>query len=381
MTPDELEALRFDVYLTRKEELFLKDLLKAYIDARKHKRSTDDAHIFEEHGMWNLMLLFIDIIEETYEPSRGIAFITYYPVTREIFAAPFRDRIVHHLLYNASYEWWDKRLIYDSYSCRVSKGTLFGIRRAEKMMRQVTRNFTVTATVAKFDLQGFFMSLKRIKLSERVKWGLDRQFMHKGWRYRKLKFLWYQIIMDDPVRGVYRRGGEAEWKRSGLADSKSLFKQPPGQGIVIGNLSSQLLSNIFLDVFDRFVKYQLKYKHYGRYVDDFFIMVPSTKKDQLLKDVKAMERFLAEMGLTLHPKKRTIQNVDKGFEFLGVVIYPRRTVAGKRFKEHFYDAAQEVMMGIRGTESLVSYLGYLKHIKGKKLAKKIFESVGWEYCL
>ena len=305
--------------------------------------------------------------------------MTRKPVIREIFAAPFRDRTVHHFLYNAVAGWWDTRLIYDCYSCRPGKGTWFGIRRASKNMRRASDNYHKEAYVIKLDIQGYFMSLPRKELFERVVWGLNRQFPGKGKLYQTLYFLWEQIIFDDPTKDVIRKGSPKDWRD--LPKSKSLFCQPKGKGIVIGNLSSQLLSNIYLDLLDRYVTFELGYKYYGRYVDDFYIMVEAKDYSKAKADVRKIEEFLKGLGLTLHPKKRYMQNINKGMAFLGAVIYPGRVVPGKRVKGNFRRTVREFSAGLRPQESVVSYLGFMKNLNGKTLTKEVFEEVGWDYII
>ena len=223
------------------------------------------------------------------------------------------------------------------------------------------------------------MSLPRDRLFERVVWGLDRQFAEKGKVYNVLKYLWGQVIFDDPTKDVIRKGTPKDWRD--LPRSKSLFCQPEGKGIVIGNLSSQLLSNIYLDLLDRYVTFTLGYKYYGRYVDDFYIVVPEEQYEKAKQDIEKIELFLKELGLTLHPKKRYMQNIKKGMSFLGTVIYPGRIVAGRRVKSNFRQAVREYSWGERGKESVVSYLGFMKNLNGRKTTAKIFEEVGWEYKL
>ena len=366
-----------EAYEKRLAEWLLNKLYAAYLKARKGKRRTNDEHVFEVNALENLMILRDAIMLRTYEPSRGIAFITFKPVTREIFAAPFRDRVVHHFLFDQVYDWWDARLIYDSYSCRKGKGTKFGIDRLQSHIRKVSQNYEKEAYVIKLDVQGYFMSLPRRKLYERALWGLKQQFPEGGARYEMCKYLWHKIIMDDPIEGVKRRGSLSDWRK--LPRSKSLFCQPPGQGIVIGNLSSQLLSNIYLDQLDRFITLELGYKHYGRYVDDFYMVVTAEELPQARKDIRVIEEFLRSIGLTLHPKKRYIQEVHKGVEFLGALIYPRCLIPGRRLKRNFRKAAYSYMYNDHEAARVQSYLGHLKYFDARKLEEEIFNELGWEY--
>lgn len=359
------------------EEWLLNELVKAYYLARRAKRATEDEQRFEMALYENLLLLRNDLLERRYKPGRGIAFIVHDPVTREIFAAPFRDRVIHHFLFNMSAHWWDERLDYDTYSCRVGKGTLFGIKRLAHHVRSVTNNYTQPAYVIKLDIKGYFMSLPRDGLYQRVLWGLDRQFPDKGAVYSLLTYLWKQVIFDDPTIGVIRRGTGADWAK--LPNDKSLFCQAPGVGIVIGNLSSQLLSNIYLDQLDKFVKNTLGYKHYGRYVDDFFMIVSEQDYGRAKADVRVIEQYLTTLGLTLHPKKRYMQNVRKGIPFLGTVVYPGWITPGRRSVRNYQRALFEVEAGERDLDSIISYMGLLKHINSGKIQQKIFDNAGLEY--
>lgn len=355
-------------------------LFMAYKEARLGKRKTRDEQRFELNLDENLMLLRHDIMDRSYIPSRGTAHIIHKPVMREIFAAPFRDRVVHHYIYDQVYNWWDKRFIYDSYSCREGKGTLMGIKRMDYHIRSASRNYAEKVYVLKLDIQGYFMSLPRKDLYQRAIWGLERQYAGDtdAMEFRTLKFLWHQVIFDDPIVGVKRKGKLSDWDL--LPSSKSLFCQKPGVGIVIGNLTSQLLSNIYLDMLDRFIVYDLGYKHYGRYVDDFYVVVTEPEVPQLLRDVKAIEEYLKMMKLTLHPRKRLLITIDKGVPFLGAIIHQGYILPGERLKRNFRQACVAVQAGAKDIETLVSYLGHTKHFNNIMFLTEEFERIGLDYC-
>ncbi len=143
--------------------------------------------------------------------------------------------------------------------------------------------------------------------------------------------------------------------------------------------TSQLLSNIYLDQLDRYIIYDLGYKHYGRYVDDFYFLVEKENLEKAKNDIKAIERYLTRLGLTLHPKKRYIQPVSRGVPFVGAVVYPGRIYPSKRLVKNFRTAVHEVATGRRDPESIASYLGHLKYLKSDKLITKVFAEVGWKY--
>lgn len=376
-------------------DFLLEELWQAYLSARKGKRTTIDEHRFELNDIENLTDLRDCLIRRYYKPSRGVAFIVRDPVVREIVAAPFRDRVVHHFLFNTCADWWDRRFSADSYSCRRGKGTLYGQKRLAHHIRQATQNYTIPAFAVKLDIQGYFMSLNHEKLYQRVLWGLDQQFFHtnrpdsdnnircrpedRQKLYSLLQYAWHEIIFDEPMKNIAIRGQRSDWRN--LPANKSLFNQPKGRGIVIGNLTSQLLSNIFLDQLDRFVTFDLGYKHYGRYVDDFFIIVPLAQKAQLIRDIEVIKHYLySELGLTLHPKKQYRQTVDKGVPFIGVVVYPGYITPGKRSRDNCYRAAYRLVTNGEGTlEGMVSRIGHLQHINSRQFLRKFFDHFGWDY--
>lgn len=384
------------------EDFMLDELWHAYELARKGKRKTVDEHRFELNDMENVAMLRDSILRRCYEPSRGVTFVVHDPVVREIVAAPFRDRVVHHFLFNICADWWDRRFIVDSYSCRKGKGVLFGQKRLAHHINQITHNQHEPAFAVSLDIQSYFISLCHDKLIERINWGLERQFQPQvnvaelpsgylpknGIRcqpydrdrlYYTVKFLWQKIIYDDPMRDIVVRGSKAEW--AALPPHKSLFNRKEGCGIVIGNLTSQLVSNIFLDQLDRFVTFDLGYKHYGRYVDDFFIIVPMSRKDQLLRDIDVIKKFLLEeLGLTLHPNKQRKQPVARGVPFIGAVVYPGFIVPGHRAKRKAYNAAYNLATnGLGSVDGMVSREGTLMHINSRKFFKRLFDDFGWEY--
>lgn len=374
----------------------LTQLWEAYNEARRGKRYTVDEHQFELNAMENILNLHESICQRRYHPSRGVAFIIFDPVIREIVAAPFRDRVVHHFLYAVCAEWWDRRLIADSYSCRKGKGTLYAQRRMQTHIRRaVNESPQHRAFMAKLDLQGYFMSLKHDRLYAKVLWGLEKQFWDEKRKdrenfifchpedreqlYQLLCYLWEQVIFDEPMKNIRIRGSRSDWKQ--LPPTKSLFNQPPGQGIVIGNLTSQLLSNIYMDTFDRYVTYDLGYKHYGRYVDDFFVVVPIEQKARLLHDIAVMEDFLKhQMGLTLHPKKRYYQEVNKGTPFVGAVVYEKCKVPGQRVRRNYYKAVYDLAtQGDGSVEQLLARMGCVKHLDSRKFLQKMFDDFGWDW--
>lgn len=327
--------------------------------------------------MENLVRLRDALFDGTYHPNRGTAHVIFDPVQREIFAAPYVDRVAHHWIVNTMVNYVDKRLNYESCSCRVGKGTSFGIERLHHHIQAVSNNYSRPTYVVKMDISGYFMHIRRDVLYEQMAWWLDRIFEDdKGKRYEIIKHAVHEIIFDNPVEGVKIQGSYEDWR--GLPDDKSLFTAAPNCGLVIGNLTSQFSSNIYLDPLDRFITMELGYKHYGRYVDDFYVVVAEEELPKIERDMPAIEAFLNGYGLNMNQKKtRKIISSD-GVPFLGMVVRDADILPGKRLVHNFNRSADKLVAGTKDVNSIVSYLGMIKNYNGKKIAEKIFERMGWD---
>lgn len=283
------------------------ELYEAYLNCRKNKRNTINALAFEIDYESKLVELFNDINNRTYKIGRSIAFIVNKPVKREIFAADFRDRIVHHLIINKLNPLFEKQFIYDSYSCRTGKGTHFGIKRVETFIRRCSLNYTRDCYVLKLDLQGFFMSIDKTILWQHLKQFIEEKYFDsdKG----LILYLCEQIIFNNPIQNCIIKGKQSNW--DGLPKTKSLFNSNPNCGLPIGNLTSQVFANFYMDGFDHFVKHNLGINYYGRYVDDFVIV--HENKEYLKKLIPQISGFLqSNLKLTLHPRKIYLQHYSKG---------------------------------------------------------------------
>ena len=177
----------------------LNDIFRAYYDARRHKRNTKSQLAFEMDLEHNLIELYEQIRDRTYRPSPGICFITEHPVKREIFASPFRDRVVHHLLFNYLAPLFECRMIHDSYSCRKGKGTSLGIERFEHHIRSCTRNYTRSAYILKLDLRGYFMSIDKRLLYSIIERTVGRKKGVADFDYELTDFLLRAILFRNPV--------------------------------------------------------------------------------------------------------------------------------------------------------------------------------------
>ena len=371
------------MYKISKNELLL-DLYYAFQCAKKHKGKKEYVKVFEKNLHENLAELRDEIYERRYKPQPSVCFIIKDPKKREVFAAHFRDRVVHHLYYNYTYELFDKTFIEDSYSCRKGKGTHYGIKRLEKHIRQESENYTKETYALKMDIKGYFIHIDRLLLLSIVNNTLDKM------RYRKIispkktsyedildfdliKYLSKEIILLNPIEKCIVKSKKREWKT--LPKSKSLFFSNKDCGLPIGNLTSQLFSNVYLNLLDQYVKRELMCKHYGRYVDDFYI-VSNDKK--FLKSVigRIKDFMLHTLHLEIQDKKTHIININQGVEFLGAFIKPYRTYISnktlRRMKKHLYNFQKH---GIdRNIFHMTnSYLGIFSHYKSNLIKKEMMD--------
>lgn len=311
-------------------------LFEAYYNARKNKRNTANQLKFELNYEQNLLALAKDIYQRKYHLKPSIAFIVTKPVKREVFAASFRDRVVHHFISNCIFSAIDKQLINDSYSCRVGKGTGYGIKRAKAFLRKASHNYQKDAYILKLDIQGYFMSMQHQVLYTKVQTMLGDATMYNGIDRATIDYLLEKIIFADPSTNCRIKGHKKDWQ--GLPPSKSLFHTPANTGLPIGNLTSQIFGNVYLNDLDQYIKHNLKIKYYGRYVDDMIFM--HQDKAYLKTIIPLVNAKLEEIGMIVHPKKIYLQHYTKGVLFLGQYIKPYRSYISKRVKGSFYKAIQ-----------------------------------------
>lgn len=360
----------------------LADLYKAYKDARKHKRKRFYQLGFELDFEEELVTLRNELVARTYKPGTSTCFIINDPKQREVFAAEFRDRVVHHLYYNYTYELFERTFIADSYSCRKKKGTHYGFKRLKHHLLSVSHNYTRRCYVMKIDIMGYFMHINRRILLDICVDSMKKMAMRysdvPGVRwcekldYDLLFYLSHVIIMNNPLENCIIRGSFNDWK--GLPSSKSLFHSEEGCGLPIGNLTSQLFSNVYMNVFDCYVKRSFPGVAYGRYVDDAFFV--SSSKSALREIIPQVNDFLkTNLGLEIHPHKVFIRDARFGMEFLGGFNKPFRCyVANAAFKR-----LQRKVLALDASEgvgklqaSINSFLGVLSHYASFGIRKRLF---------
>jgi hypothetical protein len=295
-------------------DLTVDELLCAYYCCRKRKRTTSNALKFEMNLERNIMALYRELMDRSYRPGTSICFVVTRPKPREVWAADFRDRIAHHLLYNRIAERFHRAFIADSCACIPGRGTLYGARRLEHKIRSITQNWSRPAYYLKLDFANFFVSINKNILH-----GLLAKKISEPW----VMWLAETILFHDPRENVRIKG-----TRELLAlipPHKSLFLQPAHLGLPIGNLSSQFFANVYLDALDQYVKHQIGARHYIRYVDDMVLLHNSP--EWLNKAGREINRFAKEhLGLALNPRKTILQPISRGVDFVGQIIKPWRSV-------------------------------------------------------
>lgn len=370
------------------EYVTFEELYIAYNDCLKRKKRTINAIEFQINESENLVKLWKDLNSRKYEISKSITFIVDKPVYREVFAANFRDRIIHHLFINRMKSIFEGEMIDDSYSCRDKKGTQYGILRCSKHMKECSDNYTKETYVFKGDLKGFFMSIDKDRLYNKLVTFINIKYADNDLQRDWMDWLLKTILYNEPQNNCIRKQPKEKWKV--LPKGKSLFECDSKHGLPIGNLTSQIFANVFLSDFDKFVTETLGYKHYGRYVDDFYIF--SNDKEKLSKDIKRIEDYLKdELGVTLHPKKRYLQEYKKGLTFIGAKIKPNHIFIGNRTKGNFWNKLHYFADYIRNNPykttydeikyiqgCLCSYLGFMIHYHTFKLREKYLSSVDFK---
>ncbi len=241
--------------------------------------------------MDNILALHRDLNYKTYKHGGYEHFIVTDPKRRDIHKASVRDRLVHHAIYRILYPYYDQRFINDSYSCRNNKGTHKAIAQFKKFAGKVSQNNTKTCFILKCDIRKFFASI-------------DQEIL--------LSIL-EKSIKDENILSLLRNV------------IASFHSDIVGVGLPLGNLTSQLLVNIYLNEFDQFIKHKLKIQYYIRYADDFVVF--STDNIELTKTLSYMIVFLRDkLHLELHPKKVSITTFASGVDFLGWVHFSYHSV-------------------------------------------------------
>lgn len=337
------------------------EVYDAYYDCCKHKGSTPGCIEYQMNYIANNYQLYIELNSMTYEISKSKAFCVTRPKLREVFCADFRDRIIHHLLAIKFTDILEGEMTDKAYACRVGKGTDYGIADVKKEIERVSENYTKEAWVLKCDLQGFFMSINRSLL-----YSLLENVIRKKYHGSDIEWwlwLWKKVFLHDPTKNCVLVGDLSLWDK--LHANKSLFTCGEGKGLPIGNPQSHILANLLMSAFDKWVLSRIgKSGGYGRYVDDFVVI--SRDKKLLLNILQESRNYLLEeLGLTLHPRKVSLQRAASGVRFTGALIRPGRTLPNSRTVEHLYDVIDKFgMMSDPKGEVLQRYVNRINSLMG-----------------
>lgn len=321
----------------------LENLYASWREFQNGKRYKNDVAIFSRNLDVHIYNLHQDLKNKIYSHSSYTAFKINDPKPRDIHKALVRDRLLHHAIYRILYSYFDKKFIYDSYSCRLGKGTHKAMERFKVFGRKVSKNNTKTCYILKCDIRKFFASI-------------DHEI---------LKNILAKHIQDKDTINLL----------SNIINSfKTIGKE--NTGLPLGNLTSQLLVNIYMNEFDQYMKHKLKVKYYIRYADDFVIF--SEDREYLKNLTIIISEFLNQkLKLQLHPDKVYIKTLASGVDFLGWVLFPKHRVLRTATKRRMF-------RNLKGNnykeESLNSYLGMLEHGNGYKIRKNLDIAINTVLC-
>ena len=401
--------------MTERAFLSPENIFKAYIDCRKRKRSTVNAQKFERNLCENIVSLTKSLQSGKYEPGKSICFVVRNPKPREVFAADFKDRIVHHLVVRFLEQHWEKVFIHDSYACRKNKGTLAAVERVAHDMRSIPQNGKKRAYFMQLDVKNFFMSIDKEILWKLLEKGLKKQLgirknaensiqmtifdlnsAEREENFEQILKILHTLLFHEPTRDYINKSTKREW--SWVPPEKSLFNAENGKGLPIGNLTSQFFANVYLNELDQFIKHVLKIKYYVRYVDDFVIM--HEDKEQLRRWLGSIRKFLAEKLKVTLKNEVKVAPLSNGINFLGYVqhifyrLVRRRVV--NNFRNRLRDLEKSFCRSARGPRAefageppalpeelpklrsvLTSYLAYSSKANSFKIVLKTLHPHQW----
>lgn len=315
------------------------NLLEAWNEFKRGKRKKSDVAEFELHLEDRIFRLHNKLVSKKYVHDPYFDFYVCDPKRRHIHKATVADRVLHQAVFRVLYPIFDKHFIHDSYSSRNNKGTHAGVGRLVSACRKETKNWRVTTYALKCDVRKFFDSIDHEILRSLI--------------LRKV---------SDP---------DMIWLIDLILKS---FDKGNGKGLPLGNVTSQLFANVYLNELDQFVKHVLKVKHYFRYCDDFIILSPD--HTHLEKMMCTIQKFLSEkLFLDLHPRKVEIRKVKQGIDFLGYVAIPRALIVRTHTRQRIVRKINQAKRNLGKEkiseatfESIVnSYLGVLLHARDRKM--------------
>lgn len=371
-------------------DILLSSIFEASEDCARQKRTSTDCVEFYNDYQSALVRLWYSIIYGEYVPDFSKVFIRTYPVYREVFAAAFIDRVVHHWIALRIEPILEERFREQgnvSKNCRKGEGCLSAVHYLNNMIVEVSENYTADAYIFKDDLFSFFMSI-----SKSLVWEMLNIFVRDNYKGDDIECLLYLLavtIFHCPQNKCIRRSPVSMWDK--LPSNKSLFHNDPDRGVAIGNLPSQLIANFLASVYDYFVMEILGFMYYVRFVDDFCIVVKSP--EEILSKVHLLDGFLKEqLLLRLHPRKLYLQHYKKGVLFVGAFILPGRIYVSDRVVGNTYNAVRKFnRIAENGfaeayvekfVSTMNSYYGLMKHFATYNIRRRIAAMLlpeWWEY--
>jgi retron-type reverse transcriptase len=321
----------------------LSNLLLAWKEFKKCKSAKKDIVEFEFNLENNLFELQKELVNKTYKSNPYEAFFVHDPKRRHIHKATVRDRVLNQAVFRILYQIFDKHFIFHSYSSRIEKGTHKASKKLFVSLCKKSKNWRQPVFILKCDVRKFFDSI-------------DHQILFE--------------LINKKISDI-----ETIWLVDKILKS---FEKSPRVGLPLGNVTSQLFANIYLNELDQFIKHKLKVKYYFRYADDFILT--SSNEKSLLFYKKEIENFLEQnLKIKLHPNKVLIRKLKQGIDFVGYVILPNATVLRTKTKNRIFKklkkAQKELIFGGISKEKFhqikTSYLGVIKHCKNKKLKRDL----------
>lgn len=371
----------------------------AYRACRRRKRGTRNAQRYELGLLDHLVNTAQALSGRVWRPSRAMAFVVRRPKTREILAADFADRVVHHLLVRRLERQFEPVFIHDCFSNRRGKGTHGAVNRLQTFMRRAkdqAKKSQQRVHYLQLDVANFFNSINRRQLFELVRGRVERDGCRPATDPRHLRaadadeLLWLtrHLLTGNAAQGAVLRGTAAEFAR--VPAHKRLINAPAETGLPIGNLTSQFFANVYLNELDQFVKHTLKCRYYVRYVDDMVLLDPDPAV--LLQWRDRIAQFLAQhLRLRLRDAGR-LRPVADGVDFLGYVQRPDYRLVRRRVVANLHEKLAHYERQIRGRMAqtwrlpadaqplfsmLASYLGHFRHASSHQLVASLWQRYAW----
>ncbi|MBI5731735.1 MAG: group II intron reverse transcriptase domain-containing protein [Candidatus Magasanikbacteria bacterium] len=347
----------------------LENIFEAWYEFKKGKSNKPDVMLFESKLEDNIFQLYQELSTKTYFHQPYHTFHIWDPKFRIISKASVRDRVVHHLLYKYLEKIFQPIFIDHSYSCQVGKGIHKAVDDLDNALRQATKNYTQNIWYLKLDIKKFFASVDH---------GILLKILKKKIFDADILWLLSEVIRSYGGVCHSRENGNPEIAGTFFLDPRLCGDDNRDVGIPIGNLTSQIFANIYMNELDYFAEFSLKEKYYFRYADDFVFLHTDKSHLEGLKD--AICQFVEDkLHLTIHPNKITLQKFSQGLDFLGYVLLPHyrvlRTKTKKRMfkkiKKKVEEFNEELITDFELNQSAQSYLGMLTHCQGYNLETEL----------